>query len=138
MTTISSSTVEQYNMPSTSVDTRGAVERINFLENRLQMMSNEMHTLTEQPLGQDSLLTQALDLSAAQSAALAQLREELSQTRSSDLDDTIPWDPSYALQSCSTPQTWCRFVVIQIRMYFRHLLLGEHLPTPSGWGCSVM
>ena len=60
------------------MDTSGAVERINFLENRLQMMSNEMHTLTEQLQLKGSLLTQALDLSVAQSTALAQLREELS------------------------------------------------------------
>ena len=112
MTTISSSTVEQYNMPSTSMDTSGAIERIN-LENRLQMMSNEMHTLTEQLQLKDSLLTQVLVLSAAQSTALAQLRDKLSQTRSSDLDDTIPWDPSYAPQSCSTPQT--SWHAVQIR-----------------------
>ena len=72
MMTMSSSTGEQYNMPSTSVDTNRAVQRISFLENQLQMMRIEMHTLTEQLRLKDSLLNQALDVSAAQSTALAQ------------------------------------------------------------------
>ena len=54
------------------MDTNRAVQRISFLENQLQMMRIEMHTLTEQLRLKDSLLNQALDVSAAQSTALAQ------------------------------------------------------------------
>ena len=132
MTTISSSTVEQYNMPSTSMDTSGAIERIN-LENRLQMMSNEMHTLTEQLQLKDSLLTQAPDLYAAQSTALDQLREELSQTQFHGIRAALSSPILYFRHG----GPWCRSVVVQISMYFRHLLLGNHLPTPTAWGCSV-
>ena len=89
---MSSSTAEQYNMPSTSADTirinNKAVQRISFLE-------HYVHILTDQLRLKDSLLTEVLDISLAQSTALAQLCKEtakLSQTLSrlsvSALQDT--------------------------------------------------